>query len=325
MSLGHLPELLERMNVRFENLLRQVGLPDVPLDREDSFLPRREVLAVDEAAARATGVEHFGLLSAQVGGLDALGRYGRHIKGAPTLNEAIGRANRFNSWLAGGATLRLVPERSNTLWCYALSPAICTGRYQSNLFYLALMHDVVRLAAGKTWFPDEVRLRSDPVGQQHELREAFGDRIIWGADVNALVFPRTLLAHPLLWTTDRWPAPDDAAVALEATIPAAEFVGSLRLLIRSFLSAGCPSAALLARVSGLSLRSFQRHLTLAGVNFSDLVAQVRCEVAFDLMRDPGVRLIEIGLELGYSDSANFTRAFRRWTGFAPHLYRQSVG
>ena len=50
--------------------------------------------------------------------------------------------------------------------------------------------------------------------------------------------------------------------------------------------------------------------------------QGRFELALVLMRDPAIPLTEVALELGYSDSANFTRAFRRWTGLPPRRYRQ---
>jgi AraC-like DNA-binding protein len=43
-----------------------------------------------------------------------------------------------------------------------------------------------------------------------------------------------------------------------------------------------------------------------------------------MMRDPGARLIDIGLEPGYSDAANFTRAFRRLTGQTPRLFRRTL-
>lgn len=35
-----------------------------------------------------------------------------------------------------------------------------------------------------------------------------------------------------------------------------------------------------------------------------------------------VKLIDIALELGYSDPANFTRAFKRWTEGSPHGIRR---
>jgi AraC-like DNA-binding protein len=114
------------------------------------------------------------------------------------------------------------------------------------------------------------------------------------------------------------------AGAVAGGAPSPELLGSLRHLIRSLLPAGRPTVGHLAELSGHSLRSFQRHLAAAGVSFSDLVEEVRREMALELMRDPGVRLIEVGLELGYSDAATFSRAFKRWTGLTPRQCRRSL-
>jgi len=42
------------------------------------------------------------------------------------------------------------------------------------------------------------------------------------------------------------------------------------------------------------------------------------------MRAPELSLEEIAERLGYSDVANFSRAFRRWTNVAPGAYRRGV-
>jgi AraC-like DNA-binding protein len=132
------------------------------------------------------------------------------------------------------------------------------------------------------------------------------------------------LASEIASDPQRRSHPDEAAAGLAAAPPPPDLIGSLRPLIRSLLPAGCPGVALVARLCGLSLRSFQRELAAAGLSFSDLVEQARLELALALMRDPAMPLTEVALELGYSDSANFTRAFRRWTGLAPRRYRQVV-
>jgi AraC-like DNA-binding protein len=187
------------------------------------------------------------------------------------------------------------------------------------------MRDIVRLAAGPDWFPQELRLEQ-PISAKfgRALEEIFGLHIRAGAGESALVFEQSLLALPLSWARENHTASPVAAAALDAGAPTADFVGSLRQLIRSFLSAGYPSATLMAHASGLPLRSFQRALALRGLSFFDLVEQVRFQMAVEMMRDPRARLIDIGLELGYSDAANFTRAFRRWTGQAPRLFRRSL-
>jgi AraC-like DNA-binding protein len=80
--------------------------------------------------------------------------------------------------------------------------------------------------------------------------------------------------------------------------------------------------SLLTRLSGLPARSLQRELGALGLSFSALLDQGRLELALELMRNPNHSLIDVGLELGYSDPANFTRAFKRWTGVAPGVYRR---
>ena len=327
-TIERLPDLLERMNVRLDVLMRRAGLPEVPFDQRGDFLPLREVLAIVEGAARATGIEHVGLLLAVTGGgLEKIGDYGRHIAEAPTLLEAIRRAARFISWHTLGASLALTAEGEACVWRYSFPRTVKDHRQHGYPFALVVMRDIVRLAAGSHWMPLEVRLeQAVSPGLRRQLQEAFGPRVQGSAGENALVFPQSLLALPLSWRRRDLVAPgvDGDGLTLASEMPSADFVGSVRQLVRSFLRAGYPSVGLLARASGLSVRSFQRALALSGTTFGDLVDEVRLQAAVEMMRDPVVRLADIGLELGYDDPANFTRAFRRWTGQVPTSYRRSL-
>jgi len=308
--------------LHLDRLLRRVGLPEILLERDDHFIPFREALALIEEAGRETGLKHLGLLLAEAGGFAALGDYGQHIRSAPTLAEAILRAGQHIGWYALGARLSLSREGPNVAWRYHLSPALRAHRQHACLFSLVHMRNIVRLAAGPRWMPHELRVEGTEPGEQDAVQRAFGERITWGAACGALVFPESLLLRPLPELGQAFSGV--AAATLERDVPPADLVGSLRMLIRSLLPAGSPDAALLARLAGISLRSFQRYLGKAGLSFSELVEEARLGLALELMRDPAVRLTDIGLELGYSDSANFTRAFRRWTGLAPRRYRHGL-
>jgi AraC-like DNA-binding protein len=62
-------------------------------------------------------------------------------------------------------------------------------------------------------------------------------------------------------------------------------------------------------------------LAEANVSYSRLVERVRYEEATELLKQPELKLIEIAAELGYTDAANFTRAFKRWAGMSPSEFR----
>ena len=52
--------------------------------------------------------------------------------------------------------------------------------------------------------------------------------------------------------------------------------------------------------------------------------QVRLERARDLLASTTMNLSQIADSLGYADAANFTRAFKRWTGRSPSRYRSEA-
>jgi AraC-like DNA-binding protein len=59
-----------------------------------------------------------------------------------------------------------------------------------------------------------------------------------------------------------------------------------------------------------------------GIHFSELLEACRLDAAQRLLSDPRNKVIEVADRLGYRDAANFTRAFRRWTGASPREFRR---
>jgi len=77
-----------------------------------------------------------------------------------------------------------------------------------------------------------------------------------------------------------------------------------------------------ARVLGMSERTLKRKLQAEGAAFSELLDEVRGAHASALLRDPKLSIDEIAERVGYADTSNFTRAFRRWTGKTPAAFRK---
>ncbi|HSW11450.1 MAG TPA: AraC family transcriptional regulator [Solimonas sp.] len=97
----------------------------------------------------------------------------------------------------------------------------------------------------------------------------------------------------------------------------------VRMMLRE-ASDGLPTLTELAHTLNLSQRTLDRHLQREGQGFRELLAQVRQERARDLLAAGRMTVTQIALELGYSDAANFTRAFRREAGISPSEYRLKI-
>ncbi|WP_293372714.1 AraC family transcriptional regulator [Nevskia sp.] len=74
----------------------------------------------------------------------------------------------------------------------------------------------------------------------------------------------------------------------------------------------------------LSVSTLKRRLAEAGTSFRALRESVLQDRALLLLGDRSLSLDTIAGMLGYSDLANFSHAFKRWTGTSPGVFRRSA-
>lgn len=71
----------------------------------------------------------------------------------------------------------------------------------------------------------------------------------------------------------------------------------------------------------ISPRSLRRKLEDEGTTFRGLIDHERKLLAAQFLESTQMKLDELTLQLGYADTASFTRAFRRWYGVSPGEFR----
>jgi two-component system response regulator YesN len=80
-----------------------------------------------------------------------------------------------------------------------------------------------------------------------------------------------------------------------------------------------------ARAVACSRRQLQRVLAEVGrTSFRELLATARMYEARRLLARPDVPIQEIAAHVGYHQSAQFSKSFRRHFGLAPRAYRRRV-
>lgn len=61
-----------------------------------------------------------------------------------------------------------------------------------------------------------------------------------------------------------------------------------------------------------------------GKNFSEILNGCRIEAAKKLLAEPGLRIADIAEEVGFADTAHFSRVFKKLTGVSANEYRNSL-
>jgi AraC-like DNA-binding protein len=97
----------------------------------------------------------------------------------------------------------------------------------------------------------------------------------------------------------------------------------VKSVIAGLALAGTVSLETAAKLLGTSPRTLQRRVTEEGISFWALVEQSRFEIAGALLRETDLKVQEIATRLGYNSSGGFSRAFARWAGCSPKVFRSA--
>lgn len=73
----------------------------------------------------------------------------------------------------------------------------------------------------------------------------------------------------------------------------------------------------------ISVATLRRKLTAEGISWSTLLEDVRKEAAVRYLAQPNLTATDVAFLVGFSDVRAFCRAFKRWTGKTPAVFRQS--
>jgi AraC-like DNA-binding protein len=113
---------------------------------------------------------------------------------------------------------------------------------------------------------------------------------------------------------------------LESFEPESVFLGSNLTKVISILdsSKSIPTLTQVADSFGLSTNTVKRLLGKEEATYRLAIENWRMRKAFELIQNPGCQIREISENLGYSNQANFNRAFKRWTNFSPETYRDGL-
>ncbi|MEH6563911.1 MAG: helix-turn-helix domain-containing protein [Halopseudomonas sp.] len=85
---------------------------------------------------------------------------------------------------------------------------------------------------------------------------------------------------------------------------------------------GYPTLAGIAALEHVTPRTLLRHLRSEGSRYQQILDSLRGEQAAWLLSHTELSIERVAERLGYQDTSNFSRTFRRWHGCTPRAYRR---
>jgi AraC-like DNA-binding protein len=201
-----------------------------------------------------------------------------------------------------------------------------TMRFFLEAFAVA-SHVILRSLIGSHLEPYDLHMSIAEPPHAFRYDELYPARVHFGEGSlpRAWIFlPATLLDQPLKGVTGLDPSmsPQELDTLQGDIEQSRQWSGWIGMMLRE--AEGCqPTAEELTELLGVDAHTLARALAKEGLSFREMAKQVRYEKACELLRYPDQPITQVAYRLGYSDSTNFSRAFRAVSGVSPRTYRQS--
>lgn len=317
---------LVRLGFAEQGVLDRLGIPASQADQPRA--PLHVVGAMLEELASKSDTPHLVLDIVKAMPVGALGSVDYMWSAAPTLIDAMLRAQKFVGSATEGLRFELQPEGpiARLVQMPFIEDHPRTLNELGNAIIAARMRHVLseHIPFTAVRFVDP---NPNPDGSTKPYDDFFGVKVEFDAPFTEISFPLELLQQKLL-TAD----PELARMLRERQRPPpTQPPPPMDLLVRSRASILAslekdepPTILTLARDLDMSSRSLQRKLGERETTFSDVFDEVRRELATKLLSQENVLLADVAGRLGFQNLNAFHRAFRRWTGESPRSFQKTL-
>jgi AraC-like DNA-binding protein len=308
-----------------EKALNALHLTKAAISSPATRISLNQVLDGYRYAAELSRDSHFGYTSGQRLHVSAYGMYGFAILSSTNYRQTMQFAMKYHQLATPLVSISFREQGGCGIWTLTPLP---NARIDAHLYkfivemQFGINTSLHRDVMGPSFGVREFHVTYDPPDDAARYTDLFGARVLFGQPENALFFDAGWLdGTPKLGNEITY-----ATVVALCDSLMEEFelrvglVGKVREVLVTNLMRPIRFDDI-ANVLCMSARTLRRKLREENTSFRDVVDELRMQMAIRYLRDTDLTIEDIAESLGFSDAANFRRAFRRWTKVAPHQFR----
>ncbi|EIF42691.1 AraC family transcriptional regulator [gamma proteobacterium BDW918] len=244
-----------------------------------------------------------------------------------SLFEALQRITEFRN-VATGTLLHTLSKEGSQVICYITQQPnqkiVSPGALD---FYLSGIVRILSWLGNQPLTPRIVRLSFPPPGYEFEYRYLYyGASVLFNQPNNSVSFDQDSLSVRVVQTEDSLKkylrqSPRDLFFPRYIGGSTTE---SVRNKIREDLEVEQKISTLesISEFLFCGPQTLRRRLQAEGTNFHDIKLQVRRDISIHLLSKEDRSIEDISEAVGYTESSNFVRAFKDWTGMTPKKFRK---
>lgn len=314
-------QVAKQLGLPPQDVLRQVGLDAAVLASPEHRIPITTVCRLLEVAAMKAGCPTFGLQMANTRQPFDFGIIDLVLAHKRTLREVLLAAVQYRHLLNEALAIHvqtsgdMVVIREEVV----VEPGIPTR--QATEHAVGLLARTCVAILGDHWKPSSVNFAHPAPADVRFHRHFFGCPVVFDSDFNGIVSTAVDMDRPNP-NADLELVRYAESLAMPLNVSGPEsIVLDVRKSIHLLLLIEQATVEQVALNLHLSVRTMQRQLETAGTNFSNLVEEVRLELAVRYLANQRYPIGRVAMLLGYSRQSSFTEWFTAHFGITPRGWR----
>lgn len=240
------------------------------------------------------------------------------------LLEMLNRFVRYRKVISSSFSVKLVDKGDSFLLVINDERQVKTEAAAITVIFFLLK--VCSDLYGPSFRPEQVYFQIPVTSHSTKLQELINMDISYSTSCSGILFYKESVLQPLLGIDPGLASQQDniveeylRGIALQETM-----CGRVQLKTLELLEKGEVSLENVAKNFFVSPRTLQRQLKIENSSYVYILNESRKYLALERAKKTGCNAKEMAYFLGFSDTATFSRAFKRWTSMTLTEYRQAV-
>lgn len=303
-------------------IAKQAGIDTNAIYRMSDRISAYKMQKVWEIVKELTGDDCIGLTYANYIQPASLNGLGLAWITSDSLMDSIKRLVKFQRSISTAIvfTIKEIDKRYHIILRSNLKNAVDVSIDAS----IASLLKMCRITFGPELEVDRVSISHEKPNCAEQFAEYFGVPVEFDAAETEIVFSKETIEKRLVTANPELARMNDQVVIeYLKKYDKKNISHQVRAKIIEMLNNGVPNQERIARELNMSLRNLQRKLKSEGASYNLILDEIRSDLSRQYLRGSDRTIFEIAYMLGFSDSSNFSRAFRRWEGVSPQQYRDT--
>ncbi len=321
-----LVEVLGEQGIAPEASLSGTGLLPESLANPETLTSVRQYITVCHNALHLSKTPETPFRTGSRIPLSAYGMYGFALVCSPTIREYFQMAIKYHRLATPLLPVSWREEGDYVSWIFPMNAAVT---HSDSLLRFLMEQQLTQISThlravveNDSYLPVRAALSYSAPDHAHLYKRYLGCPVHFGQPMSELTYPKSILSAkpPLAHGLTSKILRETCDRILGEVKTSTGVAGEVYQIIAS-TPGHSPSMEDVAKQIATTVRTLNRRLHAEGASFTQILDDVRCNLASEYLRSTRLSIEDISELVGFSEAANFRHAFRRWTGTTPARFR----